>query len=419
MLRSRIGSALLALLVVTALAAPVAAASWSAPVKTLELTSPSGIADADSGGFSSENVEWVTVMPQHTGTAGGKRVGKHYFMTDPRGLYIYDVSDPAAPTLTGQLLAVQVGTGLVLAQEEPDTNGNIMLVNAYNPQGPAGPTGTSSLLVVNVEDKTSPTIVSALPVSDHTWSCILGCKYAVGRTGHILDLRDPAKPKEVANWRDETGVVSYVHDFEEVRPGRVIASGQPSVYLDFKNPLKPELLTAIPSEFHSLGYHGADWPRQGKDSLLVMGAEVAPAGATGNAGSDCTDENIHAVATYDATDVVKADRAGRKGASFRKLKEWRVSGRGAYADGNAPAHTLYCGHWFDAHPKWKNGGTLALAHYDWGTRFLDVDRKGNIDEIGWFQPVRGYTASVKWINNEIAYVHDYFRGLDILRVAQK
>jgi hypothetical protein len=404
--------AVLSVTAAIALVTPVRAGSGS--FSTLHLEKPSGAPDVRSTGFMSDNVEWVTVMPQHSGTAGGKLVGDYYYMTDPRGVYIYDASDPAAPTLAGRLLAAQIGGGAVLAQEEPDTNGKILLVNAYNPQGPGGPTATGALLVIDVSDKASPTIVGSMNVSDHIWSCLLDCRYAIGRTGHILDLEDPATPEEIGNWRELTGVTTYVHDFEEVSPGRVIASGQPSLYLNVKNPLKPKLIATVESEFHSLGYHGADWPRGGKDPLLVMGAEVAPQ-ANNAAGSDCTDEGVHAVATYDAGAVLKAERAGRFGQTFRKLQEWRVSGRGAYADGNAPAHTLYCGHWFDAHPKWRAGGTLALAHYDWGTRFLKVDRKGAIEETGWFQPVRGYTASAKWINDEIVYVHDYIRGLDVLR----
>ncbi len=61
---------------------------------------------------------------------------------------------------------------------------------------------------------------------------------------------------------------------------------------------------------------------------------------------------------------------------------------------------------------------LALAHYQWGTRFLDISSKGSIEEIGWFQPVAGSTSSVKWINDEIVYVHDYNRGLDVLRLTK-
>ncbi|MFP5297662.1 MAG: LVIVD repeat-containing protein [Actinomycetota bacterium] len=409
----------LGLVSVALMAGPVAASATD-PVRTLILEAPSGLAEADSGGFSSENVEWVSVFPQHTGSSGGKMVGKYYYMTDPRGVYIYDIKDPAAPVLVGELPAVQIGTGLALAQEEPDTNGDILLVNAYNPSGPGGPTGTNALQVVDVTDKTAPTVVGALSISDHTWTCILDCKYAIGRTGHILDLSDPSKPERIGDWRESVPFAGYVHDFEEVSPGRVIASGQPSLYMSFSNPTKPEVRAVIETEFHSLGYHGADWANGGKDKLLVMGAEVAPAGGTNLAGSDCTDEGIHAVATYDATAVLKADRSKRyKGETFRKLQEWRVAGRGAYADGNAPAHTLYCGHWFDTHPKWKAGGTLALAHYDWGTRFLDVASNGAIEQVGYFQPVRGYTASAKWINDEIVYVHDYFRGLDILRFTGK
>lgn len=415
----RIRSTLLVLLAVGAVATPGFAAVVEAPVSTLSLRAPAGVADANSAGFTSDNVEWVTVKPQHTGSSGGKLVGKHYYMTDPRGVYIYDVADPAAPVLVGELPAVQIGAGAALAQEEPDTNGKILLVNAYNPSGPGGPSAAGALLVVDVKDKAAPTIVGSLSISDHTWSCILDCKYAIGRTGHILDLRDPSTPERVGDWRESAPFAGYMHDFEEVSSGRVIGSGQPSLYMDFRDPTKPKVLAIIESEFQSLGYHGADWPR-GKDPLLVMGAEVAPPGATNLAGSDCTDEGSHAVATYDARAVIKADRAKRyKGQTFTKLQEWRVGGRGAYADGNAPAHTLYCGHWFDTHPKWRAGGVLALAHYDWGTRFLDVDSKGGMEEIGWFQPVRGYTASVKWITDEIAYVHDYVRGLDILRFTDR
>jgi len=319
--------------------------------------------------------------------------------------------------------------GAALAQEDPDTNGNILLVNGYHPDGADGATVNGWLLVVDVKDKTAPNVVGSLNLYDHTWTCILDCKYAIGRTGHIVDLRDPTKPEVVANWKEHVGVQGYMHDFEEVAPGRVIGAGQPSLYMDVRNPLKPKVLTSFDPQFKSLGYHGASWPNQAKDPLLLMGAEVAPS----NAGSDCTDKGIHAVATYDATDVIKVDKKqfGPRGsdsaaimrqraqANFVKLEEWRVAGRGAYADGNAPAHTLYCGHWFDPHPDWKAGGVLALAHYDWGTRFLDVSRDGKMEQIGYFQPVAGHTASAEWISDEIVYVHDYRRGLDVLRFTSK
>ena len=392
-------------LIATACAAVLMTSSFAA-------ADTSSLAAADRTGFTSENVEWVSINPAHTGTSGGKLVGKYYYLTDPRGLFIYDASTPESPELVGEVPAAQIGTGAALAQEDPDTNGQILLLNAYTPGG-----SPTDLLVVDVEDKTAPRVIGSIGLSDHSWTCILDCKYAIGRTGYIVDLRQPTKPKEIGNWKDSVNGAGYMHDFEEVAPGLLIGAGQPSFYLDLRNPKKPRELSAFSPEFHSLGYHSAIWPRNGKDNLLLMGAEVAPPGATSAAGSDCAQEDVHALATFDASAAVK--RGPRPGAIFKKLSGWRVSGRGAYADGNAPAHTLYCGHWFDPHPSWKNGGIVALGHYDWGTRFIQVASNGKMKEIGYFQPVAGYTSSAEWISKDIVYVHDYRRGLEILRFTGK
>jgi hypothetical protein len=151
-----------------------------------------------------------------------------------------------------------------------------------------------------------------------------------------------------------------------------------------------------------------------------MGTEIAPAGQNNAAGSDCQGDGE--VATYDTSAVLAAEQFAIENpgtpwgpASFTKLGTWRIAGRGTYQDGRAPFHTLYCSHWFDTHPDWNAGGLLAVAHYDWGTRFLSVDSAGAIKEIGWFQPVGGYTASAYWITKDIVYTLDYRRGLDILR----
>jgi hypothetical protein len=384
------------------IAAAAAAALMVAPGTAAGIETPV----SENVGFSSPNVEWVGMYPEHTGSSGGKLLGKYYYLTDPRGVFIYDVSEPESPALVGELSAHQAGASAVLAQEDPDTNGKILLVNASSG-------GSSGLLVIDVRDKTAPEVIGSIALTDHTWTCFLNCKYAIGRTGYIVDLRNPKKPKEIGNWTELVGPVGYMHDFEEVAPGLLIGAGQPSVYLDMRNPLKPRELTRFSPDFHTLGYHSAIWPNGGKDPLLLMGAEVGPQGATSNAGSDCAQDSVHALATYDAKAVIKAKL--RPGAEFRKLAEWRVSGRGAYADGNAPAHTLYCGHWFDPHPDWRAGGIVALGHYDWGTRFINVTSKGKMKEVGYFQPIAGHTSSAEWISYEVVYVHDYRRGLEILR----
>jgi hypothetical protein len=393
--------------------------------------------DPEPAGFSSENVEWVGHVPGHSGTAGGILHGDHYYLTDPRGVYIYEVEDPSSPTLVGALPAQQLSTHIVFAQEEPDTNGEILLVDAVRPEAleSGAPTTNGWLLVVDVSDPSDPHVIGSLAIFDHTWTCVLDCSYAIGRRGPIVDLTDPTDPHVIANWRDHVDGDDYMHDFVEVAPGRVIGAGQPSVYLDLNDPRNPVELARVDSDFHSLGYHGAIWPNDATDPLMLLGAEVAPEGAMNLAGSDCNDESAHAVATYDATAVIEVDERHfnerrpraqqrgqkrgfaqqREGADFVKLHEWRIDGRGAYADGHAPGHLLFCGHWFQAHPDWDAGGTLAIAHYDWGVRFLDVGSDGSMTEVDWWQPVGGYTGAAYWITDEILYVHDYRRGIDILR----
>lgn len=391
----------------------------AATALTLVLAMAPASAGPGPGHFSSDNVEWISVNPRHTGTSGGKLLGKYFYVTDPRGVSIYDVSDPAAPVLTGSLNVFMSGTGVALGQEDPDTNGEILLVDAIDLAGGAT---SARMLVVDVKDKSAPKVISSIGLTDHTWTCVDSCRYAYGRTGYIIDLTDPKSPKEAGNWKTGNKSPGYTHDFTEIRPGRVMSSGQHSYYFDSTDPRKPRWLNEIKTSFSSLGYHSNLWPRQGRDSLMLMGTEIAPYGPAGgmNAGTDCQGDGI--LVTYDATSVRAADEyveanpgEPRPASAFTKLSEWKVSGRGAYADGKAPFNTLYCTHWFDTNPSWEDGGHVALAYYDWGTRFLKVGSDGKFTEAGWFQPVGGYTASAYFITDEIVYAMDYRRGMDVLR----
>ncbi|MGH2711438.1 MAG: LVIVD repeat-containing protein [Actinomycetota bacterium] len=375
------------------------------------------VAGPGPGHFTSDNVQWISVNPRHTGSSGGRLVGSYFYVTDPRGVYIYDVSNPAAPVLTGSVPVVQAGERAALMQEDPDTNGKVLIMSGVDPTAPSN---GNRFLVIDVTNKTAPAVIGSLASDDHTWSCIADCTYAIGRTGGIIDLSTPSSPKTVGNWKTSVPGSGYTHDFTEVRPGRLMSAGQPSIYIDSTNPASPVKLTTIKTTFSSLGYHSAVWPRQGQDKFLVMGTEIAPAGTNNLAGSDCQGDGE--IATYDTSAVLAEDLDEQQNpdgvwgpANFVKKDFWEIAGRGTYSDGRAPAHTLYCSHWFDTHPDWNDGGLIAMAHYDFGTRFLKVDSTGDISEVGWFQPVGGYTASAYWITKDIVYVLDYRRGLDIMR----
>jgi hypothetical protein len=282
-----------------------------------------------------------------------------------------------------------------------------------------------------------------VPVTDHTWTCVSGvdatrkknsCAWAYGRSGHIVDLRDPAKPALLdATWRasvdyGDRGNRPYTHDLTEIRPGLVMSAGATSILMDTANPAKPLKLTAIDQQerFPSLGFHSLEWARGGTSPWLVAGTEIAPGGPTNLAGSDCNGEDS-VIETWDARAVVKALKTyrpgtgakGLRGARFTKVDAFDAAGRGIFLDGAAPGHILYCAHWMELHPDFTDSGRMAVSYYDRGTRFVDIAKNGTMKEIGWIVPAEGYSGSPQWISDDVVYVMDYRRGLEVVRLLDK
>ena len=387
---------------------------------------------------ATDNVEHLGRFPEHFGTAGGtpSEDGRLFYLTDPRGVYVYDTADPASPTLLGSIRLYQTQLGAALAQEDPDTNGTILLVDAAT-----SPASTSAKLqVVDVSDPANLKVLSSVPVTDHTWTCVTGtdatgeqnsCAYAYGRTGHIVDLTDPANPALLPDtWRSSVDYgdrsnTPYTHDLTEIRPGLVMTAGSTAILMDTSDPTAPIRLTEIeqPDRFSSLGYHSVEWANGGRDPFLVMGTEIAPGGPTNSAGSDCKSDNS-VIETWDARSVVKAlevyERSGNlnafKHAEFTKIDAFDVSGRGLFVQGGAPGHVLYCAHWMELHPGFDGGGRMAVSYYDRGTRFVDVLPDGTMEEFGWIVPAEGYSGSPQWVSDDVVYVMDYRRGMEVLRL---
>jgi hypothetical protein len=414
-----------------ALVAP-AAPAFAHPGVELAPTLPTDVTFS-----STDNVEYLGRFPEHSGTAGGapSEDGSLFYLTDPRGVYVYDTTDPASPALRGSLPLFQTGLGAALSQEDPDTNGEILLVDAATT--PAGP---ARLQVVDVSDPDNLSVLSTVPVTDHTWSCVSGtdasgeansCAYAYGRSGHIVDLTDPTAATLLdVTWRAAVGYGDrgnrpYTHDLTEIRPGVVMSAGSTAILMGTQDPTAPVRLTAIeqPDRFSSLGYHSVEWANGGRDPFLVLGTEIAPSGATNLAGSDCEGENS-VIETWAASSVVKAldiyERSGNvnafKKAKFTRIDAFDAGGRGLFLDGQSPAHVLYCAHWMELHPEFDGGGLMAVSYYDRGTRFVDVQPDGTMVEIGWITPAEGYSGSVQWVSDDVAYIMDYRRGMEVVRL---
>ena len=420
-----------------ALLVAVAAPAGAHPTDAVAPTLPTDLTHAKTN-----NVEYLGRFPEHAGTAGGLLGpdGKTFYITDPRGVYTYDVTNPASPTLLDSVAVYQTssGTGAALAQEDPDTNGKILLVD-----GSTTPQGSNTLQIVDVSNPRDLKIAASLAsTTDHTWECISatdattgeinGCAYAYGRTGTtIIDLRVPTTPKKLATgWRAKVGLASgYTHDINEIRPGLAMSAGATNVLMDTTNPASPVKLATITQtgRFPALGYHSVEWAQGGRDPYVIMGTEITPGpvetGGAG-AGSDCEGANS-VIETWDASQILAGLDAyalgepastAFAGKSFVKADTFDAGGRGIFLTGNAPANQLYCAHWFEPSPSFASGGLMAVAYYDRGTRFVNVGADGKMSEIGWMVPAEGHAGSVQWMNNEIVYVMDYRRGLEILRL---
>jgi hypothetical protein len=419
-----------------ALLVAIAAPAGAHPTEPVAPTLPTDLTHAKT-----TNVEYLGRFPEHVGTAGGLLGpdGKTFYITDPRGVYTYDVTNPASPSLLDSLTVYQhsSGTGAALAQEDPDTDGKILIVD-----GSTTPNGSNAFQVVDVSNPRDLKILGTLAgTTDHTWECISatdattgavnGCAYAYGRTGHIIDLTTPATPKKLTTtWRSRVGLASgYTHDINEIRPGLSMTAGATNVLMDTSNPASPVKLATInqPGRFTALGYHSVEWAQGGRDRYVIMGTEITPGPVESNGmggGSDCEGTNS-VIETWDASQIVAALDAyalgepaatAFAGKSFVKTDTFDAGGRGIFLTGQSPANQLYCAHWFEPSPAFNGGGLMAAAYYDRGTRFVKVGPDGKMSEVGWMVPAEGHAGSVQWVTSEIVYVMDYRRGMEILRL---
>ena len=354
-----------------------------------------------TGGFATDNVEHVKHIPIAQNGVGGRLIGKHFYMNDQNKIMIFDVSDPVNPEMVG---FVQMPQEWQFSREDIDGNGDILVVpNTLSGQNDGNlqtQSAANAVYIVDVEDKSNPKIISKVPgAAQHTFSCVLDCKWAYGSDGNIIDLRDPAKPKLVdAKWGEGTPGGSGGHDVEEVAPGLVVTATQPVMLLDArKDPTNPKVLATGRNEESLM--HAARWPRAMKDRFLLTASETTFNGRC--------NERSGAFQTWDAS--------GWKSQETFKLLDTYRPVNGMIVDGNTVAQRNCSAHWIEERPDFRNGGYVAGGFYDHGTRFFEVTKTGKIKEAGYFLAYAGQASAAYWITDEIIYTVDYNRGFDILR----
>ncbi len=347
-------------------------------------------------GISSDNVEHLQFVPFEAGTATGARiVGKYLYVTSWRSFSIFDVSKPANPKWMST-------TPFRFAFENEDvaTNGKVLIFSEQLPR--------RTVHVWDVRNKKAPTKLAELAgAGQHTMSCLFNCKWLYGSDGNIIDLRNPKKPKLLDRTWGDGGANDNSHDVVEVRKGLVLTATDPIQLLDArKNPARPKVLAygQLTDEF----VHSVLWPNRGRDKFILASGETWLPGADAR----CTPRS-GGVSTWNASNWKKTH-------TFQQIDIFRPTA-GTYLDGRPPINAPYgcSSHWFQNHPDFDDGGLIAAGFYNHGTRFLRVNRKGKISEVGWFLPHGGGTSAAYWRSDRIVYSIDYQRGMDVLKYTGK
>jgi len=408
-----------------------------APLAALACLVLPAAARADTMGpdyIASDNVEFVTSFKPATGlTAGARVVGNRLFVTSSKDLEIFDISKPEAPKLISNLEA-----NIQFENEEVPSNGKLLgissdLLNSgpeclTTPDGSGLPANGGCLRLYDVRDPGGIKELPSVPgAGDHTQTCVLDCTYFYGSEGTIVDARltltTGKSVKLMENWKDvvrkqvpfatrpnRTGALKEIpcHNLNEIRPGVLITSCQPFSVIsvlpeDGGSITSPKVLyTGRSKKELDQFIHSAHWPRAGQDKFALIGGEK-------NFQPRCDTQPVSAFQTFDASHV-------KQDGTFTPIDEIKAV-NGAYLDSNPPAQVLGCSvHWFEEHPSFRDGGLVALAEYENGTRFLQIMPDGKIKEQGFFIPLGGSTSAPHWApNSNVLYAIDYERGIDVLR----
>lgn len=368
-----------------------------AAVAVIATLVPAAQGGPTEGGFTSDNVEYLGYIPFEAGTATGARIiGKYMYVTSWRSFSIYDVSEPENPQLLSTTPYAKDAPGggdpFRFENEDVSTDGKILVMSETTP--------SSVLFIYNVEDKTNPTLLSASAgMGSHTMSCLFKCKILWGSDGKVIDIHDPSKPvMEKGLWTEGLPGRSG-HDVTEVKPGLVVTSTQPIMFLDARKDYVHPKLLAQGANPDGRFIHSTLWPNA-SDKFLLAGGET-------NFKPQCSENNGHFM-TWDTTNWKKTH-------TFHMIDEYILE-QGTYTNGSPAANGMGCStHWFSTHPDFHNGGLVVLGAYDHGSRFLNIEPSGKIDEVGWFLPFAGETSVAYWVNKSVVYAIDYSRGFDVIK----
>lgn len=381
------------------------------------------------GGFMSDNVTWAGYLPLESPAVSGRvvKVGDKtlFYVSNMKGLTIYDVTSPAAPVALGRLAL-------------PHTQNEDMDVSADGKRAIISADGGflvplflgTGIHVIDTSNPANPVKVGFHSEGHHTSTCAdAACSVLYGSEGSTFTISADGRTvtKAPVGWRtyinsaDQTTrcSVNGSHDMYRDASGLISIDSSPRCIIDPRvDPLQPVVVnrSTVPSSKNLAYQHNSQRPRADQwvardpaapdfaDPALRPGELLIGNGET-NLAPRCNGSSNGPIATWSM-------RNFDQGQAMQVLKVFRPSVNGTYADGNPAVNVLGCsGHYFD-----ERDNILAAAWFEHGTRFIKVNpTNGEMQEVGFFQPVVGSAGAAYWINDEYVYVTDYERGVDILR----
>src|SRR4051794_4093935 len=408
-------------------------------VSVLAVLAACALAPAGAHAAQSANVQVVGSIPAMTNAISVNFIGETMFVSTVQGLYSYDVSDPANPTLLGALP--------MYIWENEDMDVDVKRQRVFISRDPRGFTtsatsgATFPFGAVHIIDVSDPRVMKQvgffLSPAGHTTTCVNDCDtiwtngpYANtgpatqnqgldGRPIYGTDVRDPANPvpcPEPIDTDHLDGKSGYVHDVQVDKAGVAWVSGEGGVRgywtsgrhfdplsgnVETATGCKPipyggagTTTSATPSRFMHNSWRDSDT----RPDLLLATEE--------NITSDCATSGRFAI--YDIKDTLDGRGfvpATRGTAKMKALDTWTPQGQ-AGSTGCASAH------YFTS----RNDGITVNAFYEQGVRFLDTSNPRDIRQVGYFVNPDSSTWAAYW-HKGLVYVADNGRGIDILKFA--
>jgi hypothetical protein len=352
--------------------------------------------------------------------------GKHAYLGSGSGgdvLYAIDISDPAKPVVTDSIISNTRRVNDVMTT--PDGKHLVFTREGASDR-------KNGIVICSLEDPKHPKVISEFTdgVTSGVHSAFIYQQPRFGThvyltndgTGalHVLDISDPAKPREVAQWKTpktHNDVGRTLHDID-VQDGLLYGSwwNDGLVILDVGNGIKG----GSPSNPQMVS--------QFKYDLNAMYRDVEASGGPGFIRGTHTAWR-HKNYVFIADEVFPA--AGVKGA--KDAAAGRAYGRLQVIDvseiGKPKSVAWYEPEFGGVHNVWVAGDTLYMGAYNGGFRAFDVsgelrgDLRAQGREIAHLNTAdmdgRVKNTAMTWgvvVNNGLAYVNDMYNGLWIVKI---